>query len=393
MAGPTLLNDTLNLSATVVVPTVWKASGPTSYHYDIVRSIRFYSLIVVISVGIISNTLALIVFSCSYMRKTTSGIYFIFLSVADTFLLSGELLLWLNSYNSQGPVLGVDFMNTVDVWCKLIYFVRYTGRIWSSWLVVIITVARYLSIAFPLKVAQFSGPRTAVVVCVIELLVSCLVCTSPFFTLGVYPYKANLRCLITDHTLYKWFGWVVIKLGELILPSVIVSIFTALILKKLTKATQRRKQLSQGQRQMLARSSESQLTVTLLGIAITFVFVRLPYSITYYINEYKEEMWKPLNKWTSFYIYAANAIAMVLAVTNYSINFFLYCFCGSSFRNEFWRVMRCRSRSHKPYGSCSPSSRNHLMETVVPSYSGASPRALNRLQRDKSNSHSPASHR
>ena len=117
--------------------------------------------------------------------------------------------------------------------------------------------------------------------------------------------------------------------GELVIPSVVVCIFTALIIRKLSEASKHRKRVL---RMSSSVSQERQVTYILLAVAITFVVIRLPYVVTFYVNEYKEELWPHLSDWEKFYIYAANRIAYVLSVVNYCINFFLYCLCGSTFQ-------------------------------------------------------------
>ena len=54
------------------------------------------------------------------------------------------------------------------------------------------------------------------------------------------------------------------------------------------QAGQRRRQQREGQTRATSLvAQERQLTYTLLAVAITFVVVRLPYVITFYLNNYK----------------------------------------------------------------------------------------------------------
>ena len=101
---------------------------------------------------------------------------------------------------------------------------------------------------------------------------------------------------------------------------------------------------SQEQQQQQGSSSsnmELQLTIMLISVAIAFLVLRLPYTVTYYLNAYKREIWVPLDIWFSYRIYVINKICDMIAVCNYGVNFFLYCLCGSSFRRRLWFMLKC----------------------------------------------------
>ena len=336
--------------------------GPLPADFDMVRHLKFYALAIIIPVGIITNILSIFVFFRSFMRRSSTGHYLISLAFADMSLLVGEFLSWLNSKDSQGAMLGIGFMNTVDFWCKFVQYLRYAGRIWSSWLTVIITMERFIIVAFPLKVFRISTATKAKIVIVIELIIAFSITSFPLFTLGIIPHKGRETCqIIPPNTTYEQWMWVVIRGGELVCPSLIVCVFTSLIIFKLAKASKNRHKQLEGQvnkGKSRGSSHERQLTIILVAVAITFVVIRLPYTITFYVNEYKEEVWVPLDKWFSFKIYVINSIAQVLAVVNYAINFFLYCMCGSTFRRELWKAFGC---SHKN------GQRNHTSITTAAS--------------------------
>ncbi len=350
------------------------SGGPTSY-YDVVRQIKFYMLAIIIPVGIVTNSLALSVFFNSALRKQTTGHYLISLAFADTFLLCGELLLWINTERIRGePPLG-SFMMKHDFWCKLIMYMRYAGRIWSSWVTVIITVERYIIVAFPLKVILISTTIKAKIVIVIEILLSFAITVYPFFTLGVYDYRGKVGCyfIMENYEQYQNWNLAVMGCGELIVPSAIVCVFTALILVKVTQANRTRARLAGG-RPSRDNSQQAQLTAVLLAVAIAFVVIRLPYTILFNINAEKTYLWPNLGVWASFWIYASNSVAQWLAVLNYSINFFLYCLCGTTFRNELTRIYRCRRPHHSMAASTiavtagTPSSPYHQTRNHVSNY-------------------------
>ncbi len=312
------------------------SDSPTDGDYEMVRDAVFYALAFIIPIGIVANCLAFMVIGLSYMCRGTTGHYLLSLALADTTILLGEFLLWLNTrVDLSGTKLGTTFYDSSNFWCHFVNYVRYSGRLWSSWVTVIITAERYITIAFPLRVGRISTPCKAKVVIIVEILLSFALASFVWFTLEIGTHKGIPRCLISDHDAYKVLSITIMGFGELVIPSVIVCIFTGLIIRKLSEASRNRKRQLEGQRMLRLPSSvsqERQLTYILLAVAITFVLVRLPYVVTYYVNEYKEELWSHLTEWENFYIYTANKIANVFSVINYCINFFLYCLCGSTFR-------------------------------------------------------------
>ncbi len=307
--------------------------------YDVFRQIKFYMLIIIIPVGIVTNILSLSIFFTSSLKKQTTAHYLISLAFADIFLLLGELLNWINTERIRGePLLG-SFMTTHDLWCKLIMYIRYAGRLWSSWLVVVITVERYIAIAFPHRVSLISTPFKAKIFIIIEMLLSFTISIFPFFTVGVYTYdngQYNMTgCFYYNTEEYKIASITIMGLGELFVPSVVVCIATALIIVTLRKPRMFRRY------SMRENSPKAQLTTMLLAVAIVFLAMRLPYLLLFHIDMLKFKIWSPPGETTKFVIYASKSVAYSLAVLNYSINFFLYCLCGSTFRNAFKRLYGC----------------------------------------------------
>ena len=324
--------------------------------FELVRNVVFYALAFIIPIGIVANCLAFVVIGLSYMCRSTTGHYLLSLALADTTLLFGEFMLWLNSRVDQAysPKMGITFYDTINFWCQFVNFVRYSGRLWSSWVTVIITAERYITIAFPLRVGRISTPCKAKIVIVVEILLSLALSSFVWFTLGTSTHNNIPRCLIIRLHEYKILSIVIMGFGELVVPSVVVCVFTWLIIRKLSEATRNRKRQLEGQRILRMPSSlsqERQLTYILLAVAITFVVIRLPYVVTFYLNEYKEELWPHLSHRENFYIYAANKIAYVLSVVNYCINFFLYCLCGSTFRYKIYFLLSSRSSIRKSWSN------------------------------------------
>ena len=305
--------------------------------YDIWRDVHFVCVGAIIPIGLVFNTLALLVFISSWMRTTVPGRYFMALAIADNIVLTGELLYWLNSYNSKGSRLGISFLHTIEWVCQSVHWIRYGARMWSSWITVAITIERYLTVSYPLKMVAYSNPWKSTIV-VSLLFVVCFSASSfTFCTLEVGWYNRWL-CALSDTTIYHISIVVVVgTFGELLVPSIIVLVFTILILRSLTKA--RRERALYACQMQSRRSREAQPTMALIAIAIMFLTVRLPYMVTFIIQDVTFLF---SNTRPTVELYAAYKIAQVLAVTNYAFNFLLFCLSGSTFRTQFIRFITCK---------------------------------------------------
>lgn len=270
-------------------------------------------------------------------------------------------------------------MESYDLACKITHFLRYSGRLCSSWITVLVTIERFIAIVYPLHVARMCTPGR------IRLTLGTIFCmcvtfsTFPFYTVGVMQYKNEARCLTywedpKRMTIYHIMIWISATVGELVVPSVIVSILTTAILVKIcTNRTLWKRRLSSvhGQKRMVSTrlSQERQLTRMLVAIALTFVLVRLPYVVFYFLNrgETKLNLWGQRSNyvWISFWVHTAYTLSMCLSTVNYVTNFFFYWCIGSGFRKEFYRLLLKIQRKFKSQ----PASDYHNGHSFTGSYS------------------------
>ena len=85
----------------------------------------------------------------------------------------------------------------------------------------------------------------------------------------------------------------------------------------------------------------------LVAMCIAAICLQLPYMILYTVNDRKSSWW-PGRDGSALYawIYTAMEIAEMISITNYAVNFFLYCVSGSAFRHHVYiHAARGRRRS------------------------------------------------
>ena len=257
---------------------------------------------------------------------------------------------WLNSFDSNGPILGITFMDTIAFWCWTTFFLRYAGKLASAWITVVIAAERFITVAYPLKVSWISTPKIAkIMIFCIYLTCSCLG-AFPFWTIGLQPWKNSTYCGFSNMESYETWSMAILRAGSLFLPSAIIFVFTTLLLVFLQRARKERQthlQAQMGGHGKQPPNVDFQLTIMLISVAVAFLLLRLPYTISFYLNEYKEEIWQPIDPWFKYRIYRANKICDLIAISNYTTNFFLYCLCGSAFRKRLVQCVLCHCQKKR----------------------------------------------
>ena len=231
-----------------------------------------------------------------------------------------------------------------DIPCKVVNYIRYLGRVWSSLIVMTVSIERFVSILSPLRTARRSRPNCARMIILFLLVFSSLL-SSPIFTfLGISTHNGKQFCYITPeqsgYFLVWCMSWVVAF--EMIVPGFVILIVTGMIIYKLALASSLRT-LLQGNGVFRGRRSEKQTNATLIAVASAFLLLRLPYVISYclYLDIVltKDKICDPLFEYRAFAVYA---ISYIFAILNYSINFVLYFVAGSSFRKELYASLTCQ---------------------------------------------------
>jgi len=107
--------------------TTTSAPDTTAWIKDIGFYVHFYSVAVIIPVGLICNAFSIGVFvSVEKFRRTSTAQLLIALSAVDWIVLIGDGLRWLNKVdNNLVYITGLSFYDTSDFVCKLVNIWRY----------------------------------------------------------------------------------------------------------------------------------------------------------------------------------------------------------------------------------------------------------------------------
>ncbi|NXN96161.1 GPR55 protein, partial [Rhinopomastus cyanomelas] len=129
--------------------------------------------------GLVLNAVALSVFCCFWKKQTKTSVYMINLALADfSLLLSLPLKLYYST--RKAPGLLCSFIESL-------YFVNTYG---SIFIIVCITVDRYICIKFPFEGRAHQSPKWAILICGF-IWVATWLCSSPMY---VFQNKLYFEC-------------------------------------------------------------------------------------------------------------------------------------------------------------------------------------------------------
>ena len=111
---------------------------------------------VIVLMGTVGNTLSFCVLVRRHMRSTPMYFYLTLLAVADTFVLYvSAFKVWIRAL-TQFEVLHIS-----NFGCKLFMFILLCSFYMSAWLVVLVTLDRFLVVWFPFRGYLFMRIRRA----------------------------------------------------------------------------------------------------------------------------------------------------------------------------------------------------------------------------------------
>lgn len=202
----------------------------------------------------------------------------------------------------------------------------------SSWLLVAVTIERYIAVRFPLRIRPLrSGIRVFFVI--IGIFVTLLVFNIPAI-LVVIKYVVSLAFIasLLQFTLHSY------------LPALLMLIFNSLIIHCTIRASNRRNttlQVNISTHEEAERPSQyhgdTRLTILLLCTSFTFVITTFPTSIVLLLFS---ALRVTIHSYDIGFL--LRAIALFLLLLNHSINFYIYSLTGSKFRQELCKVFHCR---------------------------------------------------
>ena len=323
--------------------------------------ILLWMLPIIITIGTIGNILSFVVMIQREMRQTSTFFYLAALAVADTVVLfMSALKTWIRLFS------GFEMLHISNLSCKVVTFSTYLSLHLSAWLIVAVTVERFIVVWFPLKATSLCSAKRAKyttfgIALAFFLLNMHLLWTGELIT---NPRTGRATCAMSQshHFLYRdVLPWVHLTLYSF-LPFVLLLAFNILIILSLVKHRQLiTSQMTKDDRR--TRYNHRKLAVTLLCISFVWMITTTPSALFTVLRL------KPKTASQSATVFFVKVICYMFMYINHSINFFLYCITGQAFRRQLVKLMcrMCRRRQKpKPKLMFRASRSGSRQETTFP---------------------------
>ena len=329
------VNDTLlNASGGTGQDNIQGLRLPDHPTYKLALSLLLWTLPVIIACGTVGNVFSFILMLQREMRQTSTYFYLAILAIVDTIVLfASAFKTWIRLMS------GFELLHISDAGCRIFLFLTYFGLHVSAWLIVAVTVERFIVVWFPLKATSFCSTRrakmtTGAISVFFALLNSHLFWTAELLVDQNTGFK-QCAMMRNNRFLYmKIMPWLHFTIYCLV-PFIALLVFNGLIILSMT-VTHRQlltNQMTKDDRRM--RHIHRKLAITLLCISFVWMLTTTP-SALYTVLPLEP---KSLN--SDAQLFLAKIICYILLYINHSINFILYCITGQSFRSEFHKLI-CR---------------------------------------------------
>lgn len=306
--------------------------------------LKLYISPLLICLGTIGNLLAFIVL-VKNAKKVSTYHYLYVLAIMDIILLMTNLLqLWIRQ------LTGIFIQDEADWLCKLFIFLGFFSSDASVWLIIAVTIERWIAVQMPLKTSIICTPRRTKL-SIICLLFSIASINCHFLwsmelqevknnnTKHIYECKASPDYHVLTYNVWPWVDAIIYSF----LPFVIISVVNIMIIKTVCTARRKRETLliTTKQNMMEIRRTNSKLTVMLLSLSFSFLFLTLPMNIMMIAVVFWNKNIHSEQENASFNL--MRTITELLMYTNHTINFMLYFLTGQRFRQQFAKIfLPCR---------------------------------------------------
>ena len=307
--------------------------------FKIGNFIHIYWYPVNIPVGWVGNTLSFLIMIKQNNRKMSTCIYMAAISIND------NLMMCMAGHEYLVSVVQIHKWHSLE--CKLSGFVALYALQNGTYLVVAMTIDKYIAIKWLHRAATYStSPRAKIIAVAVYACAFVYNIPHLFLSSVIGGQCINFGISNVFSRVYSWFSFV---LNAIILFTVLIHM-NFVIVKEVRKS---RKMFNdeitggRGQgldsRQKTMKNVENQVTVMLLLVTTLFLILLCPAYIRFIYLAFAR-IDTPLEHATSRFL---SQITALLYISNSGINFFLYCISGQKFRNDLKEFLCCVGTQRK----------------------------------------------
>ena len=262
-------------------------------------------------------------------RKHAFSWYLLFLSISDSTFLCAYIPKTFVSYYTNWEV----DISVFDK-CSMRYFVFLCSSEYSSFLMVLMSIERFIIIVHAEKVNYLCTPIRAKLSCLALAITLAGINAFHIVAYRVYTADGVSECVPRPEYDYILTNvWPVID-GMLYayLPSALILCFSGRIMCHIWNTKMTFNQASSAEKHF------PRVTFMLFSVSLFFIITTVPVTTLFIVFR--------RTGYVSMLTFACLELLMVL---NHSINFFLYCLSGSKFRNDFRKMFCIKNSNNTQY--------------------------------------------
>ena len=313
-----------------------RSFSPSSYlEFRIGSAVNLYSPPVITVIGTVGNALTIAILAKSKTKLTSPELYMLALAIADS------LMIWIGLFQYWCLFNFAPFLIT-SPHCHAMFFVVNFVNNYAVWIIVAMTIERFIAVYFPLKAPSWLTVSKTRRVLIALILVSAVknihyVWTAEF---AYNPKSGAAMCVFGLFTrtiwvqIYQWFDTCVASA----IPFLVLIVMNCAIIVALRRQSQVQAEIADADSAALAKSRERQITGMLLSVSFMFVILTSPLFIFRTYFTFVSRSSSP--KMEAIY-HMGHHICHKLWYTNNAINFYLYCLTGAKFRKGLAKMFKC----------------------------------------------------
>jgi hypothetical protein len=292
------------------------------YVSDILGSIVF-------TLGIVFNVLSFTYFQLSRsFRDTSMRHYFSVLSITDSIRLSE----WLFSFFLDKKLFTLN-----RTLCSIFLFGTISSGHISIWLLVFLSIERYIILQFPFRGKQFytqrNSMRVLLLVIVVIVLADIPYLLPNFVEQAFINYDIHLHMCITNAE-YRSYMFINNVLFYSLIPFCILLAFNCLLISLLAKQKTQLLNVTQIDNKALNAKREKQFKERTILLMIVTFFLVMTVSPRFII-----QMVFVLTRNQRLIKVTISKCLIILEMLNFSFNFFFYIICSKTSRNELYLIL------------------------------------------------------
>ncbi|XP_041379481.1 probable G-protein coupled receptor 139 [Gigantopelta aegis] len=284
------------------------------------------TVLVIAIIGTIGNILQFIMMSDSKLSPLSYSVYLKLLTVSDSLVLSDALALQTEYYFKLTKVPDIN-----DVLCKIVTSYEDFIMLLSPWLVVGLTLDKFVCVCFPLIRGRFCTKKKAIVVC------SCLIGGTILLSLPSLGLMemGNYGCIPSDLLLY--YSMFLRLVMSSLLPCVIILLLNIAIISRIRRSNEFRNTFTRHTK----TSTRDNSTRPLMLVSVLAFVTLLPISASQSISQLfylLEADTKP-----GLIIFGLRPAFHIIFLLNFGQNFFILMASSRNYRQIMKRKLVCLS--------------------------------------------------